>query len=448
MPWHPIVRCRLKEGRHPLGGTGAASATQGLGGISSVAGLETKRPGGTQCMGYRSMRKHFCPHLCRHSEISATSSSGRVAEVRIRWRNRQKTTHSEGSSHRRAPVNARRDMRATRSGIPSRPPIGPRTPPRIRRGVTPVRTTRTPAAVVCCIGQANPLFESFAKERSNHYERADRSRARGDPALPPEPRVRRPGCRRRGPLRRRPGRPARLLGRPGPHAPPLGEALHPTLDWSNPFAKWFDDGELNVAVNCLDRHVEAGLGDRVALLWEGEPGTRGPSPRRAHRRGQARGERPGRPRHRRARSRRHLPPDDPRGRGGDARLRAHRRHPLRWSSAGSAPTASPRASTTPRHPSSSPPTAATGGARRAPLKPVVDEALARTAGSVRSVLVVKRGENEVEWTDGRDLWWHEAVAGRAEHEARRSTPSTRCSSSTPRAPPGSRRASCTPPAGT
>jgi acetyl-CoA synthetase len=46
-----------------------------------------------------------------------------------------------------------------------------------------------------------------------------------------------------------------------------------TLDWSNPpFAKWFDDGELNVAVNCLDRHVEAGNGDRVALLWEGEPG--------------------------------------------------------------------------------------------------------------------------------------------------------------------------------
>src|SRR5215207_8645890 len=46
-----------------------------------------------------------------------------------------------------------------------------------------------------------------------------------------------------------------------------------TLDWSNPpFARWFDDGELNVAVNCLDRHVEAGLGDRVAFYWEGEPG--------------------------------------------------------------------------------------------------------------------------------------------------------------------------------
>jgi acetyl-CoA synthetase len=46
-----------------------------------------------------------------------------------------------------------------------------------------------------------------------------------------------------------------------------------TLDWSNPpFAKWFDDGELNVAYNCLDRHVEAGNGDRIALHWEGEPG--------------------------------------------------------------------------------------------------------------------------------------------------------------------------------
>ena len=46
-----------------------------------------------------------------------------------------------------------------------------------------------------------------------------------------------------------------------------------TLDWTNPpFAKWFDDGELNVAYNCLDRHVLAGNGDRVALYFEGEPG--------------------------------------------------------------------------------------------------------------------------------------------------------------------------------
>ncbi len=45
------------------------------------------------------------------------------------------------------------------------------------------------------------------------------------------------------------------------------------LDWSNPpFAKWYADGTLNAAYNCLDRHVEAGLGDRVAYHFEGEPG--------------------------------------------------------------------------------------------------------------------------------------------------------------------------------
>ena len=46
-----------------------------------------------------------------------------------------------------------------------------------------------------------------------------------------------------------------------------------TLDWSDaPFAHWFVGGELNVAYNCVDRHVENGLGDRVAIHFEGEPG--------------------------------------------------------------------------------------------------------------------------------------------------------------------------------
>ncbi len=45
------------------------------------------------------------------------------------------------------------------------------------------------------------------------------------------------------------------------------------LDWSNPpFARWFDGGQLNVSHNCLDRHVEAGRGDRVAFHWRGEEG--------------------------------------------------------------------------------------------------------------------------------------------------------------------------------
>ncbi len=47
------------------------------------------------------------------------------------------------------------------------------------------------------------------------------------------------------------------------------------LDWSEPpFAKWFVGGKLNASVNCLDRHVEAGNGDRVAFHWEGEDATR------------------------------------------------------------------------------------------------------------------------------------------------------------------------------
>ncbi len=46
-----------------------------------------------------------------------------------------------------------------------------------------------------------------------------------------------------------------------------------TLDWSDaPFAKWFVGGELNVAHNCVDRHVEAGRGDRVAIHFEGDQG--------------------------------------------------------------------------------------------------------------------------------------------------------------------------------
>jgi len=57
------------------------------------------------------------------------------------------------------------------------------------------------------------------------------------------------------------------------------EALHwherwtQVLDWSNPpWAKWFVGGRLNVSYNCLDRHVEAGRGDRVAFHWRGEEG--------------------------------------------------------------------------------------------------------------------------------------------------------------------------------
>ncbi|HUF99972.1 MAG TPA: acetate--CoA ligase [Ilumatobacter sp.] len=47
---------------------------------------------------------------------------------------------------------------------------------------------------------------------------------------------------------------------------------HTALDWQLPNAQWFVGGQLNVAHNCLDRHVAVGIGDRVAIHWEGEPG--------------------------------------------------------------------------------------------------------------------------------------------------------------------------------
>ena len=52
-----------------------------------------------------------------------------------------------------------------------------------------------------------------------------------------------------------------------------GRKWDQVLDWSNPpFAKWFVGGKLNASYNCVDRHVERGLGDKVAYHWIGEPG--------------------------------------------------------------------------------------------------------------------------------------------------------------------------------
>ena len=59
------------------------------------------------------------------------------------------------------------------------------------------------------------------------------------------------------------------------HARELVSWVNPftkTLEWDLPFAEWFSDGTLNVSYNCLDRHVLAGRGDKVAFYWEGEPG--------------------------------------------------------------------------------------------------------------------------------------------------------------------------------
>ena len=51
------------------------------------------------------------------------------------------------------------------------------------------------------------------------------------------------------------------------------EPFHTVLDSDNaPFFKWFKEGKLNITYNCLDRHIKNGLGEKTALIWEGEPG--------------------------------------------------------------------------------------------------------------------------------------------------------------------------------
>ena len=79
--------------------------------------------------------------------------------------------------------------------------------------------------------------------------------------------MRRPTCTRR------PRRTSRRSGRSGPASgSSWSTPFTTTLEWDLPFAKWFTGGQLNVAYNCVDRHVERGLGDKVAYHWIGEPG--------------------------------------------------------------------------------------------------------------------------------------------------------------------------------
>ncbi|MCG7416582.1 acetate--CoA ligase [Microbacterium sp. ACRRU] len=196
------------------------------------------------------------------------------------------------------------------------------------------------------------------------------------------------------------------------------------LDWSNPpFAEWFADGELNVAYNCLDRHVEAGNGDRIALRWEGEPGDRRnvtyaeltDEVKRLSNvlldLGVERGDRVAI----------YLPmiPEAIASMLAVARIGAVHSVVFGGFSADSLRAriddAGAKLVIT-----------ADGGWRKgkvSPLKPAVDQALADRNGSgiqetVEHVLVIKRGENDVEWTDDRDIWWHDVVPqASSDHEA-------------------------------
>jgi acetyl-CoA synthetase len=187
------------------------------------------------------------------------------------------------------------------------------------------------------------------------------------------------------------------------------------LEWESPFAKWFVGGTLNVAVNCVDRHVAAGNGDRVALHWVGEPGdtrdlTYADLQREVCRAANALeglGVRAG------DRVCIYLPmiPEAVISMLACARIGAA--HSVVFGGFSSQALvdritdAGAKLVIT-----------ADGGYRRgaaAALKPAVDEAVQRCP-SVDNVLVVKRTEQDVAWSD-KDHWWHEVVTTQSDDHA-------------------------------
>jgi acetyl-CoA synthetase len=187
------------------------------------------------------------------------------------------------------------------------------------------------------------------------------------------------------------------------------------LDWEPPFAKWFVDGTLNVAVNCVDRHVAAGNGDRIALHWVGEP--EGDSrdityaqlqvlvcqaANGLERLGVTAGDRVCI----------YLPmiPEAIISMLACARIGAAHSVVFGGFSAQALvdriTDAEAKVVIT-----------ADGGYRRgaaSALKPAVDDAVARCP-SVTNVVVVKRTRQDVEWVEGRDVWWSDAVEEQDEH---------------------------------
>ncbi|TYP87073.1 acetate--CoA ligase [Blastococcus xanthinilyticus] len=189
------------------------------------------------------------------------------------------------------------------------------------------------------------------------------------------------------------------------------------LDWSNPpFAKWFVGGRLNVAYNCVDRHVEAGHGEQVAYHWEGEPGdTRTITYQELQDEvckaanaltelGVNAGDRVAI----------YMPmiPETIIAMLACARIGAVHMVVFGGFSADALASRLDDAGAVLVITSD-------GGYRRgAPsaLKPAVDDAVDRSPG-VRNVIVVKRTEQDVAWNEGRDLWWDDVVGRQSTEHA-------------------------------
>jgi acetyl-CoA synthetase len=185
------------------------------------------------------------------------------------------------------------------------------------------------------------------------------------------------------------------------------------LEWKAPFAKWFLGGKLNVTENCLDRHLDT-RGDQVAILWEGNDGeVKTYTYRELHRavcafanvlksNGVTKGDRVVF----------YLPmiPEAAIAMLACARIGAIHSIVFGGFSAKSLRT---------RIQDSEAKILITSdgsfhGAKTVPLKKSADEALREECPSIEHVIVVKRTGIDVEWTDGRDLWLHDALEGISE----------------------------------
>jgi acetyl-CoA synthetase len=196
------------------------------------------------------------------------------------------------------------------------------------------------------------------------------------------------------------------------------------LDWDDPpFAKWFVGGKLNATVNCVDRHVANGLGDRVAIHWVGEPSSDDGADTRSITYAQLQDE---------VCKAANALTDLGVGAGDRVAIympmipetvftmlacaRIGAPHTVVFGGF-SADALASRIVDCDAHVV----VTADGGYRRgAPsaLKPAVDEAVTKSGDVVRKVVVVRRTGQDVDWDDSRDVWWHDVVDGASTtHEA-------------------------------
>jgi acetyl-CoA synthetase len=184
------------------------------------------------------------------------------------------------------------------------------------------------------------------------------------------------------------------------------------LEWDLPFAKWFVGGRLNVSDNCLDRHIEARGGDKVAYHWEGEPGDtrtityaelRDDVARFANALksiGVQKGDR--------VNIYMGMVPELPVAMLACARLGAP--HSVVFGGF-SADALSDRINDAEAKVLITQDEGWRAG-KEVPLKRNADDAVADTP-SIEQVVVLRRTGNEVPWTEGRDVWWHDLVEGQS-----------------------------------